>query len=326
MAVNELIAIFDKLYDLGSTGGPMFEQYFRNAALLMMEDVASGSTILDLPSVLADDEYRAYKLSKTKNIMVKNFWEKQAQKAGGEASLQNMVPYITSKLTTFIANDYLRPIIAQQKSAFNFDKAINEKKIILVKLAKGQIGDLNASLLGMIIVSKILMATLARASIAEDKREDFYLYIDEFQNFLTDSIEVILSEARKYRLNLIIAHQYIGQLVKNNDQKFKNAIFGNVGTKVSFRIGVEDSEFLAKEFAPVFSENDFLNCPKYNCFVKLLIDNANPPAFNMKSFWYDEFAKPDYDKAEAIKELSRLKYGRDRAIIEKEIREKQTKI
>ena len=323
LAVNELLAIFDKLYDLKATGGPMFEQYFRNAALLMMGDPESGNTILDLPRILADEDYRNYKLSKLKDLVTKNFWEKEAQKAGGEASLQNMVPYITSKLGVFIANDYMRPIISQQKSSFSFSEAINSKKIILVKLAKGQIGDMNANLLGMIVISKILMAVLGRATISEDERTDYYLYIDEFQNFLTDSIEVILSEARKYKLNLTIAHQYIGQLVKNNDSKFKDAIFGNVGTKVGFRIGVDDAELFAKEFQPVFNENDFLNCPKYTNFVKLLVDNANPPAFNMQTIHMDKFAKPNYEIAAALRELSRLKYGRDRAIIEEEIRQKQ---
>jgi hypothetical protein len=323
MAVNELLAIFDKLYDLKSTGGPMFEQYFRNAALLMMEDPESGNTILDLPRILADDDYRQMKLSKAKDEEIKNFWIKQAQKAGGEASLQNIVPYITSKLTTFISNDYMRPIIAQQKSSFNFGEAVNSNKIILVKLSKGLIGSMNADLLGMIVIGKILMAVLGRASIPEDQRTDYYLYIDEFQNFLTDSIEVILSEARKYKLNLTVAHQYIGQLINKGDTRFKDAIFGNVGTKVAFRIGVEDSEFLAKEFAPVFNESDFLNCPKATCYTKLLIDNANPPAFNMKVPYYDKYATANPKVAMAIRELSRLKYGRDRAIIEEEIRQKQ---
>lgn len=323
MAVNELLAIFDKLYDLKATGGPMFEQYFRNAALLMMEDPESGNTILDLPRILADDDYRQMKLAKAKDEEIKNFWIKQAQKAGGEASLQNIVPYITSKLTTFISNDYMRPIIAQQKSSFNFSEAVNSNKIILVKLSKGLIGSMNADLLGMIVIGKILMAILGRASIPEDQRTDYYLYIDEFQNFLTDSIEVILSEARKYKLNLVVAHQYIGQLINKGDTRFKDAIFGNVGTKVAFRIGVEDSEFLAKEFAPVFNESDFLNCPKATCYTKLLIDNANPPAFNMKVPYYDKYATANPKVAMAIRELSRLKYGRDRAIIEEEIRQKQ---
>ncbi len=315
--IDTILQIFDKLYDLRATGGPMFEQYMRNSLLLIMDDPTTGMTLADVPKVLADEDYRRMKLSRCKTPVVKHFWVKEAEKAGGEASLQNMVPYITSKLTPFIANDLMRPIISQERSSFSFRQAMDTKKIILVKLSKGKIGDLNANLLGMIVINKILMAALGRANVPEEEREDFYLYIDEFQNFLTDSIEIILSEARKYKLNLIIAHQYLGQLVKNNDTKFRDAIFGNVGTKIAFRIGVDDAEMLAKEFAPVFTEYDFLNVPKYNCFCKLLIDNANPPPFNMQTFYFDTFAKRDPELGKAIAELSLLKYCKARDEIEK---------
>ena len=327
--VNEVMNIFDKLYDLKATGGPMFEQYFKNACLLIMDDPESGSTLLEVPKVLADEEFRKMKLAKCKTEVVKDFWEKQALKAGGEASLQNMVPYISSKLTPFIANDFMRPIISQQKSSLNFSEAMNNKKIILVKLSKGKIGDNNAYLLGMILIAKLLMAALGRGGIPEEERNDFYLYIDEFQNFLTDSMETILSEARKYRLCLTIAHQYIGQLVKAGDTKFKDAIFGNVGTKVAFRIGVDDAEALTKEFAPVFSDSDFLNMPKYTTYTKLLIDNANPPGFSMATVPFDDIpgvgdANPAM--AEAIAKISRLKYGKDRTIIEREIADRVNKL
>ncbi|HUT22286.1 MAG TPA: type IV secretion system DNA-binding domain-containing protein [Candidatus Bipolaricaulota bacterium] len=318
--INEIINIFDKLYDLRQTGGPIFEQYMRNSILLMMEDTDSGSTLMEIPKVLSDENFRAYKLSKTKNVTVKDFWEKEAQKAGGEASLQNMVPYITSKLTQFISNDIMRPIIAQQKSSFNFREVMDNKKILLINLSKGKIGDLNSNLLGMIIVGKLLMASLSRVDTPEDQRHDFYLYIDEFQNFLTESISIILSEARKYKLNLIIAHQFIGQLVKNNDTSIKDAIFGNVGTTVSFRIGIEDAELLAKQFAPVFSEYDVVNIPSKTAYIKLLIDNANPPAFNINVPGRENPKHPEI--AETIRKLSRLKYGRDRDIVENEILER----
>lgn len=324
-AVNEMMNIFDKLYDLKTTGGPVFEQYFKNACYLIMDDMESGATLLEVPRVLSDAEFRKLKLSRCHLQFVKDFWEKEAQKAGGEASLQNMVPYISSKLTPFIANDFLRPIISQQKSSLNFRNVMDQKKVLLIKLSKGKLGGINANLLGLVIVGKILMAALARADRPEAERLDFYLYIDEFQNFLTESIETILSEARKYRLCLTMAHQYIGQLVRNNDTRFKDAIFGNVGTKVAFRIGVEDAELLTKEFSPVFSPYDFLNVPKYNCFMKLLIDNANPPGFNMATVPFSELpnvpaANPEL--AEAIRQLSRLKYGRDRAVVEAEVNER----
>ncbi len=320
--INEVMNIFDKLYNLKQTGGPMFEQYFKNACHLIMDDPASGSTLLEVPKVLADENFRKYKLSKCKTQVVKEFWEKQALKAGGEASLQNIVPYITSKLTPFLTNEFMRPIISQQKSSLNFREAMDGQKIILAKLSKGKIGETNAYLLGMIIIGKILMSALARGDMPEDKRKDFYLYIDEFQNFLTDSMQIILSEARKYRLCLTMIHQYIGQLIKSGDTKFKDSIFGNVGTKVAYRVGVDDAETLTKEYSPVFNEYDFLNMPKYNAFVKLLIDNANPSPFNMLSIPFDDIsgiqpANPQSSKI--IKELSRLKYGKDKNMIENEI-------
>lgn len=327
-AVNELMNIFDKLYDLKATGGPMFEQYFKAACLLIMSHPESGSTLLEVPRVLSDDEFRAMKLEHCDIPIVKNFWEKEAQKAGGEAALANMVPYITSKLTQFLANDFMRPIVCQQKSTLNFREAMDSKKILLVQLSKGKIGDMNAYLLGMIIVGKILMSALARGDMPEEERQDFYLYIDEFQNFLTDSMQIILSEARKYRLCLTIAHQYIGQLVKNNDTKFKDAIFGNVGTKVAFRVGVDDAEAMEKEFAGVFNRNDFLNCPMYTAYIKLLIDNANPPGFNMATVPFSKVpgvASANPELGAAIRKLSGLKYGRDRDLVEAEVMERITK-
>ncbi|MBU1034177.1 type IV secretion system DNA-binding domain-containing protein [Patescibacteria group bacterium] len=321
--INEMLKIFDKLYDLKATGGPMFETYMRNAILLNMDHPESGNTLMDVPRVLADEDFRNFKLSKCKSQEVKNFWTKEALKAGGEASLANMVPYITSKLASFIYNDYMRPIIGQQKSAFNFYDAMNEGKIILVKLSKGKIGDLNAYLLGMIIVGKILDASLKRAEIPEAERKDFYLYIDEFQNFLTDSISAILSEARKYGLNLIIAHQFIGQLTTGaiKDTAIRDAIFGNVGTMAAFRIGPEDAEFLVKEFAPVFNEYDLVNVESLTANIKLLIDNTASRPFNMKVIFAPRPGPAEKELAGMIRELSRFKYGRKRELIEAEMQE-----
>jgi hypothetical protein len=321
--INEMLKIFDKLYDLKSTGGPMFEQYMRNAMILIMDDPDSGSTLMEIPKVLADEDFRALKLSRCKTKVVKDFWEKEAQKAGGEASLQNMVPYITSKLTPFITNDVMRPIIGQQKSAFNVREVMDEGKILLLNLSKGKLGDLNAYLIGMVLVGKILMAALSRTDMDPSKRKDFYLYIDEFQNFLTDSISAILSEARKYGLDLIIAHQYIGQLVKNNDTQIRDAIFGNVGTKCVFRVGTDDAEFLAKEYAPVFSEFDLVNVPGLTTLTRLLIDNTASRPFNMKVIFAPRAGEKEKELANMIRELSRYKYGRKRALIEAEILERQ---
>lgn len=314
--INEMIAIFDKLYDLKATGGPIFEQYMRNTMLLLMDDKENPATLLEIPKVLADADYRKKKLARAKNQLVKDFWEKEAQKAGGEAALANMVPYITSKLTPFISNDTIRPIISQTKSAFNFRKAMDENKIIIINLSKGRIGEMNSNLLGMIIIGKILFAALSRVDISEEQRQDFYLYIDEFQNYITESISVILSEARKYKLNLILAHQFLAQLTKNNNTSVKDAVFGNVGTLITYRIGVDDAEVIAKQMAPVVTEYDLINMPKYTCYIKLLIDNQNPPAFNFNPILPE---KGNYELARSIKDLSRLRYGRDRMVVENEI-------
>jgi len=313
--INEMINIFDKLYDLKQTGGPMFEQYVRNAMLLIMEDPDSGSTLMEISKVLADEDFRKMKLEKCQNPVVRDFWTKEAEKAGGEAALANMVPYITSKLTTFISNDMMRPIIAQQKSTLDFKEIMNEGKILIINLSKGKIGEINSHLLGMVIVGKLLMAALGRVDIPQEERKDFYLYIDEFQNVTTDSISQILSEARKYRLDLIIAHQFIGQL----SEPISKAVFGNVGSMASFRVGPEDAEFLEKQFAPIFTANDLSNVDNFNCFVKVLINNESTKPFNMKTY---PPTHGDQETANHLKELSRLKYGRDAKIVNREIMER----
>lgn len=313
--INEMIGIFDQLYDLKATGGPMFEQYMRNAMFLVMSDPASGSTLLEISKVMADEEFRAMKLSKCTNQTVIDFWTKEAEKAGGEAALANMVPYITSKLTPFISNDMMRPIISQQKSTIDFRDIMDNKKILLVALSKGKIGEINARLLGMVIVGKILMAALGRTSIPENERVDFYLYLDEFQNVTTNSIAQILSEARKYRLCLNIAHQFIAQL----KEEISKAVFGNIGSMILYRVGPEDAEFLEKQVAPVFTKNDLVNVDNHKGFAKVLIDGVLTKPFNIQGF---PPTKGDQEVANAIKELSRLTYGRDRHIVNQEIIER----
>ncbi len=310
--INEMIGIFDQLYDLKATGGPMFEQYVRNAMLLIMEDPESGSTLMEISKVLADEDFRKMKLSKCKNPVVMDFWTKEAEKAGGEAALANMVPYITSKLTTFISNDMMRPIIAQQKSTINFREIMDTGKILLVKLSKGKIGEINAHLLGMVIVGKILMAALGRGDMPEEERRDFYLYLDEFQNVTTNSISQILSEARKYHLCLNIAHQFIGQL----SEDISKAVFGNVGSMVILRVGPEDAEFLEKQLAPIFTANDLVNVDNRKGFARVLINNELSKPFSLDT---NDMTKGNQEAANYLKELSRLKYGRDAAIVNREI-------
>ena len=311
--VGELFGIFQKLYG-GSpeSMGPMFEQYFRNATQLVIEDPSSGSTLLEVSRVMSDEAFRKLKLSRCNNPIVKQFWEKIAGQAGGEASLANIVPYITSKFDVFMANDIMRPIIAQENSAFDFRKIMDERKILLINLSKGRLGDINSSLIGLIIVGKILMAALSRVNMAEADRNDFYLYIDEFQNVTTDSIATILSEARKYRLGLHIAHQFIAQL----EPSIKDAVFGNVGSVVAFRVGTEDAEFLEKQFAPIFSASDLINLDNRNGYLRLLVNGQPIEPFNIRTLKPEN---PHPEIIEKMKQLSYQKYGRDRAQIEADI-------
>ncbi len=300
--VNEMQGIFNRLFT-AETMGPMFEQYMRNALLLLMEDaVNEPATLADVPRIFTDSAFREKKLARCQNPAVRDFWEREAVMVGGEASLQNITPYITSKFNNFIANDYVRPIISQPKSAFRFREVMDGGKILLVNLAKGRIGDINAGLLGMIIVGKLLMAALSRVDISQEQRRDFNLFIDEFQNFTTDSIAVILSEARKYRLNLVIGHQFIAQL----EDKIREAVFGNVGSMVVFRVGAKDAEELIRQFEPVFTKNDLINIDNFNAYVKLLIGGETSKPFNIRTL-----ASPPINPAlvNQIKELSRNKYG-----------------
>jgi hypothetical protein len=298
------------------TMGPMFEQYMRNALLLLMEDMVNEpATLIEMPRLFTDTQYRLRKLERIHNPVVVDFWTKEAAKATGEGSLSNMAPYITSKFNNFISNDYMRPIIGQPKSAFNFRELMDSGKILLINLSKGKIGDINANLLGMIFAGKILMAALSRTDIADaDKRRDFNLYIDEFQNFTTDSIATILSEARKYRLNLTMAHQFIAQLTDN----IKNAVFGNVGSMMVFRVGVQDAEFLVKQFEPVFNQNDLLNIDNLNAYAKLLINGQTAKPFNLH-VGTTSWGGGNKELAAKLKESSRMKYGEDRQTIEDEI-------
>jgi hypothetical protein len=321
--VNEMLSIFNKLFDMKTAGGPMFEQYFRNAALLILDDPSTGSTLVDLSRVLSDKVYRASKLAVCRNPIVVQFWKEVAEKAGGEASLANMVPYITSKFDGFLSNDIMRPIIAQERSSFNFREVMDSRKILLVNLSKGRLGDINSHLIGLILVGKILMAALSRADVLTSPPPGgiapFYLYIDEFQNVTTDSIATILSEARKYKLSLTIAHQFIGQL----DDSIKNAVFGNVGSMSVFRVGSEDAEFLAKQFNPVFSASDLMNVDNYHAFVKMLVLGKPARPFTIETLKVPAGSTQHLDQ---LKELSYLSYGRERKDVDEEIMKRYIKV
>lgn len=313
-AVQEMIAIFMKLFPPEMIG-PMFEHNMRNAMLTLMEDDDSPGTIADIPRMFTDKAFQQYKVAKVKDPVVRAFWEKEMAKTS-DFHKSEMLGYLISKVGRFVENAMMRNIIGQAKSGFNFRDIMDKKKILLVNLSKGKIGEVNAYLLGLIIVSKLQMAALSRADIPESERNDFFLYIDEFQNFITDSIAVILSEARKYKLNMTMAHQYMGQLVQNNDPRVRDAVLGNVGTMVAFRIGVEDAEILEKQFAPTFSAFDLVNQQQYTAYIRLLIDNTAAPPFHLQTY------PPTIGHsavAQAIVEYSRLRYGKDRATVEAEI-------
>ncbi len=243
------------------------------------------------------------------------FWTEIATKAGGDAALENIVPYITNKFDDFTANDFMRPIIGQQESSFNFRDVIDGKKILLVNLSKGRLGERNANLLGLILVGKIFMAALSRADNPRADFPPFYLYIDEFQNITTDSIPGILSEARKYKLSLTIAHQFLAQV----DEKVRDAVFGNVGSMSVFRVGQDDGEFFGKQFAPTFEAKDFTNIENYNAYVRILARGVPQKPFNIRTH-----APPAGNPAQIddLRQLSYLTYGRDRARVEAKIKER----
>ncbi|MFH0821098.1 MAG: DUF87 domain-containing protein, partial [Candidatus Peregrinibacteria bacterium] len=277
---QEALAIFIKLFG-EEIMGPRLQHYFRNGCLTLMEDDEAGATLIDLPRLFTDESWQRYKLNKVKNPVVRSFWEKEMASTGAREK-QEMIPYFSAKFGPFVTNAQIRNIIGQTKSGFNFRKVMDEGKILLCNLSKGKMGDLNAQLLGMVMVSKLQMGAMSRVDTPEHERKDFYLYVDEFQNFVTESFASILSEARKYRLALVIAHQYISQITqmsgggkgKHEDNTIRDAVFGNVGSMMCFKIGAQDAEYMAKEFAPVFSEQDLINIANFQAYIKLNIDNA----------------------------------------------------
>jgi hypothetical protein len=320
-AVQEMIAIFMKLFPPEMIG-PMFEHNMRNVMLTLMEDKQYPGTIADIPRMFTDTEFQKYKVSKVADPIVRSFWEKEMAKTS-DFHKSEMLGYLISKVGRFVENEMMRNIIGQGKSAFDFRKVMDEGKILLINLSKGKTGEVNAKLLGLIIVSKLQMAALSRADIAEEQRRDFYLYVDEFQNFVTDSFATILSEARKYRLNLIMAHQFISQLStekegsSTSDSRMKDAVFGNAGTMICFRIGVEDAEIMAKEFAPVFNEFDVINIDRYNAYVKLMINGTASRPFNIQT--YPKPVGADSKTAEVVKNLSKLRFGSPKSEVQAEI-------
>jgi hypothetical protein len=309
-AVQEMIAIFMKLFP-PEIIGPMFEHYMRNAMLALMADKDNPGTLVEIPKMFTDPTFLQQRMSKVTDPIVRSFWTKEwAQTTGSTRS--DMLGYVVSKLGRFIENEMMRNIIGQSHSGFDLAQIMDTKKIFLANLSKGLTGEVNSSLLGLILISKIQMAAMKRARVPEEQRVDFYLYVDEFQNFTTDSIATILSEARKYKLNLIMAHQYMPQL----KQEIRDAVLGNVGTIGAFRIGAEDAENLEKQFEPGFSRFDLVNLDNFTMITKMMINNKISTPFKMQTIPMPK-GKPEL--AEAIKTISKLKYSKPKAIVEEEI-------
>lgn len=301
--------------------GPRIQDYFRNGVLTLM-DYPGGGALTDIMRLFTDEDFQKERRRTLKNPIVKAWWDFTYAKMG-EREKGEIIPYFAAKFGGFITNTMMRNIIGQTKSSFDVFDVMQQKKLLFINLSKGTLGDINSTLLGLIMVSKIQMAAMRRQNVAKEDRSDFFLYIDEFQNYVTDSIESILSEARKYRLGLVIAHQYLGQLQKSDaltksNLNLKDAIFGNVANKICYRIGPEDAEFIAKDFAPVFSNQDLVNIDNRKAVMRLCIDGQASSAFSLTPV-NPYTQKGDPMLGRAYKELSRLKYGRDREFIEKEI-------
>lgn len=315
--IAEWLEIFYKLFDPNRTGivGPQFEHWGRNAALTVMS-VPGGGTLLDIPRLFTDDEFMKEAVSYVTDPVVKSFWEQQMAKTA-DFHKSEMYNYFISKFGRFMTNDLMRNVIGQTKSAFDIREVMDSGKILLINLAKGKIGDMNSTLLGLILVSKIQTAAFSRADTPEEERKDFYLYVDEFQNFTTDTFGTILSEARKYRLNLNITNQYIAQL----SEQIRDAVIGNAGTMITYRIGAADAEFMAKEF-PGVTIDDMVNLERFTTYIKELIDATPTQPFSMRGILSPVPKNPEL--GEAIRQLSRLKYGQDKDIINAEFTRRMT--
>ncbi len=311
--VQEAIAMLYRLYDPGHTGiiGPRYEHWVRNAALTIMAD-PNGSSFIDIPQVFNDNDFAKEKLKYVKDQTVLDFWNKEMAQTS-DYHKSEVLGWFVSKFGAFLSNEMMRNIIGQTKSGFNLRDIMDKKKILLVNLSKGKTGELNSQLLGMIFVMKFQAAAMGRADIPEDQRQDFSLYVDEFQNFATDSFEGILSEARKYRLNLILANQFMTQL---ND-KIREAIIGNVGTVISGRIGTTDAELMVKKFSPVFDAEDLTKLPNFESIASVMISNVPSSPFSMSLI--PPLGSSNPQLADALKRLSAAKYGRPRGIVEQEI-------
>lgn len=313
LIASGLVGVFKKIW--ADSWGPRLEYILRNAILALLE--YPSSTLLGVTRILVDKNYRERVVEKVSDPVVKSFWVDEFTK-WNERVLQEVISPIQNKVGQFLSSALIRNIVGQTKSAFNIRDLMDQEKILVMNLSKGRIGEDNSALLGAMMITKIQLAAMARVDVPEEERKDFYLYVDEFQNFATDSFANILSEARKYHLNLILAHQYIGQLTTDTSTKVRDAVFGNVGTLATFRIGAEDAEFLEKEFEPVFMAQDLVNLPNRNIYIKLMIDGLTGSAFSASTLPPVDLSKTSANAEKVIK-VTRERYGTSREIVEEKI-------
>ncbi len=313
---TSIINLMYKLYDPQRTGiiGPRFEHAVRNAMLTVMSD--EGATFVEVVRVLTDAKYVQELLPRVTDPIIKRYWTDQIAQTS-DFHKSEVLDYIVSKFGRFVTNRTMRNIIGQSKSSFDFRQVMDEGKILLINLSKGKLGEENSSFLGLVLIPKILIAAMSRQEIPEEKRKDFFLYVDEFQNFATPDFATILSEARKYHLNLTVANQFIGQV----EEEVKNAVFGNVGTLISFRVGVTDAAYLQREFQPVFSEADLINVDRFNIYMKTVVNNEPVPPFSVDLTKDLTVLKSQANEkiANAVIQLSRLKFGRPKELVEAEV-------
>ncbi len=317
LVTNSFINLLYKMFDPNKQGivGPRLEQAVRNAMLTAMS--VEETSLLEVMRIITDEKFMKSLLPKLKDDVVRRYWTDQMAQTS-DFHKSEVLGYIVSKFDRFITNKTMRNIIGQGRSGFNIRDVMDNEKILLVNLSKGLIGEENSQFLGLLLIPKILSAAMTRADMAEESRKDFFLYVDEFQNFATEDFAQILSEARKYRLNLIVANQYISQI----DEKIRDAVFGNVGTMASFKVGVDDAAYLQNWFSPIFNQDDLINLENRNLYIKLLVDGEYPAPFSLTAdlnYAPFEWKQGNPEMGQLVKELSRLRYGRDRALVEAEM-------
>ncbi len=313
LVASGLMGIFTKLW--ANVWSARMEYILNNTILALLD--TPNTTLLGILRMLSDQDYRQKIIANLKDPVVKAFWVNEYEQWQDKFRNEAIAP-IQNKVGQFLSTALVRNIVGQSKSTIDIFELMNERKIFLVNVSKGRIGEDNSALLGAMLITKIQLAAMERVRIPEDERKDFYLYVDEFQNFATDSFAGVLSEARKYRLNLIIAHQYIGQLVTDMSTKVRDAVFGNVGTMTVFRVGAADAEFLESEFEPEFTVQDIVNIPNYHIYIKLMVNGVASRPFSGATLPELQL-KENKMTVEEVIAVSREKYARPRAEVEKDI-------